>query len=173
MVVYSGSVQSIDFGEEGDTKGFCIIDLSPSKPQGQRLENFQFIPSGARRFLTITSEIPTGTSDPNDFVLQSIAKHDVEGAVVRVIVKLPVELETLLEESKIREALNAAHHVAPIVREVIRERRTRLTAPVAETLAPIEVLERYLVDAKVSPERTKLLLEFGKDLISEEEGSSE
>jgi exonuclease SbcD len=169
MVVYSGSVQSVDFGEEGDTKGFCIIDLNPSKPQGQRLEHFQFVPSGARRFLTITSEIPAGTDDPNDFVLQSIAKHDVEGAVVRVVVKIPVEQETLLDESKIRDVLNSAHHVAPVVREVLRERRTRLTASVSETLSPIEVLERYLLDAKITPERTKLLLEFGKDLINEEE----
>jgi exonuclease SbcD len=169
MVVYSGSVQSVDFGEEGDTKGFCIIDLNPSKPQGQRLEHFQFVPSGARRFLTITSEIPAGTDDPNDFVLQSIAKHDVEGAVVRVVVKIPVEQETLLDESKIRDVLNSAHHVAPVVREVLRERRTRLTASVSETLSPIEVLERYLLDAKITSERTKLLLEFGKDLINEEE----
>ena len=169
MVVYSGSIQSVDFGEEGDTKGFCLIELNPSNPQGQRLENFQFVPSGARRFLTITSEIPLGTTDPCDFVLQTIAKHDVEGVIVRVVVKIPAELESLLDESKIRNALNSA----PIVREVQRERRTRLTAPIAETLSPIEILERYLVDAKVVPERTKLLLKFGEDLINEEEGSTE
>ena len=34
MVVYSGSLQRVDFSEEGDNKGFCVIDLDPSAPPG-------------------------------------------------------------------------------------------------------------------------------------------
>ena len=33
-VVYSGSLERIDFGEENDEKGFCIIDLDTEAPRG-------------------------------------------------------------------------------------------------------------------------------------------
>ena len=52
LVVYSGSMQRIDFGEERDDKGFCVIDLDPGKPVGMRLEDFNFITSKARQFQT-------------------------------------------------------------------------------------------------------------------------
>ena len=36
-VVYSGSLQRIDFGEERDEKGFCLVDLDLSAPRGERM----------------------------------------------------------------------------------------------------------------------------------------
>ena len=50
MVVYSGSLERVDFSEEGDDKGFCVIDLDPAAPQGQRLVDFQFHRVNARPF---------------------------------------------------------------------------------------------------------------------------
>ena len=40
-VVYAGSLQRVDFGEEDDEKGFCVIELDPSAPQGRRLVDFR------------------------------------------------------------------------------------------------------------------------------------
>ena len=36
MIVYSGSLQRVDFTEELDEKGFCLIDLDPNAPRGNR-----------------------------------------------------------------------------------------------------------------------------------------
>ena len=43
-VVYAGSLQRVDFGEEHDDKGFCVIDIDPAQPVGSRLRNFEFRP---------------------------------------------------------------------------------------------------------------------------------
>ena len=61
-VVYPGSLQRIDFGEERDEKGFCVVELDPSEPQGQRMKDFRFQPVNARRFLTI--DVKLGADDP-------------------------------------------------------------------------------------------------------------
>ena len=42
MIVYSGSLQRVDFTEELDEKGFFLIDLDPNAPRGNRLANFEF-----------------------------------------------------------------------------------------------------------------------------------
>ena len=45
-VVYSGSLERIDFGEENDEKGFCIIDLDTKRLGVSVLSTFDFSPSG-------------------------------------------------------------------------------------------------------------------------------
>ena len=42
FMAYSGSLQRVDFSEEGDDKGFCVVDLDPAAPQGKRLADFNF-----------------------------------------------------------------------------------------------------------------------------------
>ena len=42
LAVYSGSLQRVDFGEERDEKGFCVVELDTSKMQGARQVGFEF-----------------------------------------------------------------------------------------------------------------------------------
>ena len=124
-VVYSGSLERIDFGEENDDKGFCVIDLDTTAPRGQRLVDFRFQPVAARRFLTIEVAVDAD-EDPTQEALKAIARRRVADAIVRVRITMPQEVEAQLRENEVRDALASAHFVAPIVRDVTRERRTRL-----------------------------------------------
>ncbi|MBF8268181.1 MAG: sbcD [Dehalococcoidia bacterium] len=167
LVAYSGSLERIDFGEENDDKGFCLIDLDPSMPPGQRLTDFQFHPVGARPFLTIEVKVAP-EEDPTEEVLKAVARRHVAGSIVRVKVTMPQGAETLLREEDVRRALAAAHFVTPIVRDVQRERRTRLGATPVEGLSPRETLRLYLDTAKIPPDRARVLLRYGEELINEE-----
>jgi exonuclease SbcD len=54
-VVYSGSLERLDFGDEGDEKGFYEVDItSEITPRKIR---YQFHPIDARKFLTLEFEI--------------------------------------------------------------------------------------------------------------------
>ena len=67
-----------------------------------------------------------------------------------------------------RDALASAHFVAPIVRDVIRERRTRLGGASVEGLSPQEALRLYLETTKAPAERAQVLLSYAERLINEE-----
>ena len=45
-VVYSGSIERVDFGEEDDEKGFCMVDLDAQRPAGSRVRDFEVSDDG-------------------------------------------------------------------------------------------------------------------------------
>ena len=175
MVVYSGSLQRVDFSEEGDNKGFCVIDLDPSAPQGQRLANFQFQPVKARPFVTIDVKLEPADTDPTDTVARAIARKDVTDAVVRVRLTLPAELGPHLREPDLRQALGDAHFIAAISREIEGSRRTRLEAGASEGLQPMQALALYLKSRDIEAERQEKILRYAAELVQAEEdaGSSD
>ena len=169
IMAYSGSLQRVDFSEEGDEKGFCVVDLDPAAAQGSRLVDFRFQPVQARPFVTVDARIGPEEPDPTGVVLRAIAGHDIAGAVVRVRVRLPAETEPLLRESEVREALQPAHYVAAISREVAEARRTRLESGAANDLQPLQALRLYLESRNADPQRQERLISYAEELIEAEE----
>jgi len=166
-VVYSGSLQRIDFSDEGNDKGFYVVEIAPQRKQGERA-TFEFHPSRARRFLTIESAVNANDPNPTATVLRDIARRskDIAGAVVRVQIVIPEHVEGLLQEPEIQAALREAQYVS-ITKEVVRERRTRLSGWSAEEMSPAEALKVYLTLKKTPPENARTLLEYGERLIQE------
>ncbi|MAM65943.1 MAG: hypothetical protein CL702_06115 [Chloroflexi bacterium] len=173
FMAYSGSLQRVDFSEEGDDKGFCVVDMDPAAPQGKRLTDFDFHRLDARRFVTVDVTVPVGDPDPTSAVVRGIARKDVVGAVVRVRVTLPSEVEAQLRDSDIRDALSEAHYIAAINRESPQEaRRTRLDAESAKDLQPMEALRLYLESRGVEPERQEKMLRHAEELVEREASGS-
>ncbi len=168
LMAYSGSLQRVDFSEEKDQKGFCIIELEPSAPQGSRLVDFRFEGLQARPFVTVDVKIAPGEPDPTNAVLRAIARNDIADAVVRVRINLPSEAEPQLREAEIRSALEPSHFVAAINKEVEGSRRTRLDAETAEELQPLEALKLYLDSRSVEADRKERVLQRGQQVIEEE-----
>jgi exonuclease SbcD len=166
-VVYSGSLQRIDFSDEGNDKGFYVVEIAPQRKQGERA-TFEFHPSRARRFLTIESAVNANDPNPTATVLRDIARRsqDIAGAVVRVQIVIPEHVEGLLQEPEIQAALREAQYVS-ITKEVVRERRTRLSGWSAEEMSPAEALKVYLTLKRTPPENARTLLEYGERLIQE------
>ena len=168
-VVYSGSLQRVDFSEENDVKGFCLVTIDPDAPRGERT-SWEFVPVEARPFVTVDVKVPPESDDPTDAVLRAITRRPVAGAVVRVRVTLPSELAPMLDDRTVRDALRGAHAVAGITREVVRERRTRLSRG-AQGLDPREALRLFLESRETLSEAArKQAMERGVDLIEEEMG---
>lgn len=166
LMVYSGSLQRVDFGEEEDPKGFCVIDLDLTKEQGKRVVDFQFHQVQARRFLTLDIAIPTLAEDPTQEVVYAIMRKNVADAIVRLRISLTAEQSASLREPEIRTALQQAHYITSITRQVEDERRTRLPADVVDGLDPISALELYLESKQTDPIRLKQLLGYAKRLMT-------
>ena len=127
-MVYAGSLQRVDFGEENDPKGFCVIDLDTEAPAGQRVTNFCFVNVDARTFTTIDVDIPPEAPYPTRVVLRAIERSAIADAIIRVRISLTAGQQGHLRMGEIREALAPAHHVASIQTQLSDERRARLPA---------------------------------------------
>ena len=164
-VVYPGSLQTIDFGDEDQEKGFYVVELDETAGRRKRLKSYEFHPVAARRFLTIN--VDANTDNPTETVLHAIAKNDVKESIVRLQIKVSAEKEALLQENEIRKALKEAYFIAALNKEVDREHRSRLGSYPVEGLTPLQALKLYFESKKTSKERTQLLLEYGERLIQQ------
>ena len=157
-VVYAGSIERIDFGEEREDKGFVVAEVD----KGQA--TYEFVKLAARPFITV--EVEARGDDPTAEVLAAIDEHDIAEAVVRVIIHTTPDKESLIRENEIRRRLADAFHVAAMVRDVERKTRLRLgTDQAVEEMTPRQVLERYLEVKQTSPERAQVLLEYADRII--------
>jgi exonuclease SbcD len=163
-VVYAGSLQRLDFGDENNEKGFYVVDIN--QEVNKRHVSCEFHPVKGRRFVTIAVALQAGDTNPTGTVLQAIGEHksDVRDAIVRIQLTLPSELEGLLNDTEIRNALNEVHY-ATVARDVKRETRLRLGKWSAEEVTPLDALKLYLESKKTAPEQADVLLEYGKRLI--------
>ncbi|NQW23421.1 MAG: exonuclease SbcCD subunit D [SAR202 cluster bacterium] len=165
MVVYSGSLQRVDFSEEGDEKGFCVVDLDATAPQGQRMTNFEFHKLSARSFVTVDVSVESQDADPTTTVVRAIARKEIADAVVRVRISLPAEANAHLRETEIRAALEPAHFIAAISREVADARRTRISPSEGEDLQPMQALGLYLDSRNIEGERREKIMRKAEELI--------
>jgi len=165
-VVYSGSLERIDFGEEYDEKGFYVIEITPGAA-GERKVTYDFRPVNARRFLTIEASLREGEPDPTAAVVGLIRgrREDIADAVVRLNIAMPSSLEGRLRGVDIRDALKESHHFT-ISRKVVREARLRLAGRAVENIAPVDALKAWLETQQIPAERRKVLLEHAEKLFS-------
>ncbi len=168
-IVYAGSLERLDFGEEEDDKGFYLAEIEPGKGLGNRRVSFDFHQVTGRRFLTINVNIESEDADPTATVLNAIADQGdkVREAIVRLQITLPAPIESQLRDNQLRNALREAHYFT-ITKDIEREVRLRLGDLTAEELTPVEALKKYLESRKdLSPERAKVLLQYGERLIQQ------
>jgi len=162
-VIYSGSIERIDFGEEREDKGFVVAEVERGRA------TWQFVKTDARPFVTV--EVDVRGDDPTAEILEAIAAHEIEDAVVRIIIHTVAEKEPLINEDEIRRALAGAFHIAAIVKDVERKVRLRLGDQPIEEMTPRQMLERYFQVKQTPPERTQLLLKHAEEIFRElEEG---
>jgi exonuclease SbcD len=168
LMAYAGSLQRVDFGEEGEQKGFCVVDLDPQRPQGTRLRDFRFQPVRARDFVTIDVKVSEGSQDPTQEVVHHILRHHVTDAIVRVEISLTAEQSAQLQDGAIRQALKDAHYVAAINRQVGKERRTRIPSDAVDSLDPMKALNLYLDSRRTEPQWREKLLRHARELVQQE-----
>lgn len=174
-VVYSGSLQRVDFSEEQDPKGFYVVDIDTTLRQGERVTDYRFQPVQARPFLTIDVDIAQNDTDPTSTIVRRIQDSAVADAVVRLRIKVAAELEPMIIDSEIRKALAPAHFVASISREVDRTRAFRLDGQAIDGMTSLDALKAYM-DASVesrgwSKSQVDEMMALGEELIRESEES--
>ena len=142
-VVYSGSLERIDFGEEKEDKGFCIISIETNTTgPHERTTSFEFFPVPTRRFVTIQLEIGEN-EDATECIVAACKDTDLSDAVVRILYDLPAGYATPVDLQQVRQALEPAFHIAAIQPRFAPTERQRRTG-VSEDLGLRDALDRYI-----------------------------
>ncbi len=158
-VVYSGSIERIDYGEELDPKGFCWVELSRSATQ------FEYVRVMSRPMVTLRIDCKK-EAYPTRAVTKLIRETELKQAIVRIIIQLTPETNASVKDSFLRrELLDAGvFHIAGIIRDIERPDRARLgTNP--EGLTHEELLEKYLISREIEPDRRAVLMEKAEDIM--------
>src|SRR5215471_18281403 len=158
-VVYSGSIERIDFGEEREEKGFVWAQVDKGHT------TYEFVPVPARRFVTL--RLDTQEGDPLQLLDQALVERDIKDAVVRVILTVVPEHSDLIDERQIRERLREAYLLAGIVKEEVKAPARSRDSGLTEVLGPLQAVERYIFSHPEYAERQQALLERAQLLLQE------
>ncbi|MCJ7769177.1 MAG: exonuclease subunit SbcD [Dehalococcoidales bacterium] len=165
-LVYAGSLERLDFGDENDDKGFYLVDIKADKKTGKRQVSYMFQPINGRRFLTINVNIEPQDMEPTATIIKEISRHNVADAIARLQISLPQESEGQILDGDIRNALKDTYYNT-ITKDIKRQSRLRLGEHSAEDITPLAALKSYLEDKKFSKSYSRLLLKYGEELIKE------
>jgi exonuclease SbcD len=159
-IVYPGSIERVDFGEEKEEKGYVWLEISKGKV------DWQFSPLPARPFKTIKVDV-TEAEDPQGELLMAIAKTAIDDAVVRLIYQIRSEQLEQIDNRKLQEALKPSHSytIRPeLVSQLARPRLPELG--VGAALDPLAALRTYLENKKDIKGLMPDLMEAAEHLLS-------
>ncbi|HLD11620.1 MAG TPA: exonuclease SbcCD subunit D [Patescibacteria group bacterium] len=162
-VVYSGSIERVDFGEEKEDKSFEVVEINED-----RTSTHTPISTQPRPFVSIILNISPTDMNPMDTIMKEILKRNVEQAIVKVKISISPEQAGNIEVGKIRTALDQAFFIAGITKEIFRPERMRLKDLAVKELSPLEMLRAYLKAKNYDESKITQLVKFATKLMEEQ-----
>lgn len=162
LVIYSGSIERVDFGEEKEEKGFVEINIDEETQK----TDYKFIETPSRKFLTIKVEIKESDLEPTKKIIEEIKKYDLKDTVVKVKINLPENMVTSIHDGEIRQVLGEANFIAGIIKDTKKTERENLLENV-EGMSVAEALGEYGKAKGVDKKRLKLLKKYAERIMNE------
>lgn len=166
-VVYSGSPERVDFGEEAETKGFVVVDIGVNDGGRRTSWNFQELP--ARQFTTL--RIDARGEDPRLEVERAIQRESgrISDAIVRCFVEVAAGSESLVTAREIRSWIDQCgpFAVAGVVIQAEESRQSRIELDDGEALDVQRMLDRWLEMRDFDDKLEERIRQLGGELILE------
>ena len=162
-VIYPGSIERVDFSEEKEDKGYVMVEVESGNAK------WEFCPLDVRVFRTIEVDV-SKTEDPLDKIAKSVAKNDIEDAVVRLVYKLRSEQLDLIDNTSLQEILSPAHTYTihpELVSQLARPRVPELSA--SSSIDPMEALKTYLNNREDLQDIADSMMQAAHSLLGNDE----
>ena len=160
-VVYSGSVERIDFGERNEEKGFCLVDLQKGNT------DVRHVPLPTRPFIEIDVDATREGDQPTEKILAAIAAQPIKNAVVKLSYKIKSEQEPALRLTEVRAALSSAFLIVALHKEIVRDTDAVRSKVLTESLDPLQALATYCDTRDTLRPRKAEFLAYAEPLLRE------
>lgn len=162
-VIYPGSIERVDFGEAADDRFFVIANVARGKTdvEWRKLD-------GARPFVDRRAVLKSSENVMETLKSALPKSKEMEGAILRLTVEYPRELDALIDESELRKHVEKAFEFH-LVKHPQIEARIRLPADqTVSSLSPLELLEQYSKALHADPAESQALQELARQILSED-----
>lgn len=168
-VVYSGSIERVDFGERKEEKGFCDVQLPLEGPA-----THQFIPTPTRPFVQI--ELKLHDDIPyTDQLLHAISTKNIQDAIVKILYHIPNTKKFHIDLKVIEAACAHAMYLVgifPVFAPAVRQTRNNSIVAEQDILTLMNIFCDDKPELKIRKqallEKTQQLLQEISDVVSEE-----
>jgi len=158
-IVYAGSLERVDFGEEREDKGFVHAKIERNN------SSFEFKSIDPRPFVTVELDV-SKESDPTQKICERIERAVKPGCVLRVRYRVEQEQFDSIDESKMRVAAKPALTVKFQPELIATQSRARLPQLNESVIAsPMVALDTYLQE--MAPHRKDALMERAREIMQE------
>lgn len=158
-IVYAGSLERVDFGEEKEDKGFVHVSIE------RHHVSYQFHSIEPRAFVTVDADL-TDSEEATQTLCTKVARAVTPGCVLRVRYKVNQDQLPNIDEESIRTVAKEALTLRLMPEVVPSQSRARLPQLTETSVtSPLVALDTYL--SEIAPERKDRLLERAKSIIEE------
>lgn len=161
-IVYSGSIERVDFGERKEMKGFCAVSI---EEKGKT--NHQFIQTPQRPFIQIEVTVTSGPTQTQQ-ILDAIKKHDITDAIVKIIYHVPAGKQDQVDLYAVQRACAEAMYLVGVIPiRAVETRARRIGADAVVSMDFKTLLHNYFEQKAEYKDRAGALVE--KALLLAEE----
>lgn len=166
-IIYAGSLDRVDFGDEGVHKGFVLVNISKTEDKAVHFyTSWEFIDVDARPMKTVEINA-VGQKRPYKKITDVVSKIDIDGAIVKALIEVDTKASVPLEEfTKLLYEQGAKWVVGVSIKTPI-DTTTRLDGDrSASSYTNVELLEVYFQDVEDDAEYNELM-DLAEDIMSE------
>jgi len=149
-IVYSGSIDRIDFGERKDQKGFCDVTI-----QDKQKTTFKHIHLETRPFLQIDIQLQD-QEDQTEQILQALSKHIIKDTVLKITYEIPTSSKDFVDIKKIQKHCADALFLVGII--PIRTTQTRAHRDLLKQEMNLETLLKTYFESQDSLKKRSTIL---------------
>lgn len=162
-VVYSGSIERVDFGEAQDEKFFVIADIEHGHTsiEWRKLDQI-------RPFIDCSVELSSPDNISSELESSLPGKKELKGAFVRLTITYPRAWESLIDERSLRNYANEAFELHIVKRPQLETRNRLPTDQSVGSLTPLELLDLYWKASHIAPEEQDRLNRLASEILSDE-----
>jgi len=160
-VVYSGSIERIDFGERKEKKGFCLISI-PEKNKASH----KFIPVPTRPFVQLEVHLKEGLPQTEQ-VIKEVQMHSLKDVIVKIVYHVPPGKSDAVNLKQVQQACAGASHLAAIVPIRSHETRPRRIGLPKARANLSELLDTYFESKQESKTKKNRLIKKSLELAQQ------